>query len=161
MSNAVIAGVDLGRKTGLSVIGTKSDVYLEELSLIGNGGRLFYEFQAEIYRFLEQHKPDILFYEYVRRHLGTKAAHAYGGYRAYLLVACYECGISCCPVQVQAIKKLATGNAKANKSQMIMATETALSAKNISDNEADAYWVARTGKAYLEQLTLNQAESES
>jgi Holliday junction resolvasome RuvABC endonuclease subunit len=88
-------------------------------------------------------KPDAVYFEEVRRHAATDAAHVYGGLLATLTAYCEE---KKCPYQgvpVGTIKKHATGKGNASKQQMI----AAMKAKGHSpadDNEADAlailYW---------------------
>lgn len=83
--------------------------------------------------------------EDVKAHKGTAAAHVYGGLRKLIAkVACKE-GLPLYPVSVGAVKKLATGNGKASKGDMIRAFTALVGAPPVDDNEADALFVALQG----------------
>lgn len=76
-------------------------------------------------------------YEDVRRHLGTTAAHVYGGLLATLKVWCLEKDVFCSGVGVGQIKKFWTGKGNATKTEMIL--EARLRGFDpVDDNEADA-----------------------
>ena len=80
---------------------------------------------------------DALYFEEVRRHVGTDAAHVYGGLLAHLMAWCESQSIPYQGVPVGTIKKHATGKGNADKAAMI----TAMRAKGYvpaDDNEADA-----------------------
>ena len=80
---------------------------------------------------------DALYFEEVRRHVGTDAAHVYGGLLAHLTAWCEAQGIPYQGVPVGTIKKHATGKGNADKAAML----TAMRAKGYAptdDNEADA-----------------------
>lgn len=66
---------------------------------------------------------DAVFYEEVRRHKGTHAAHIYGGIVGCIQAWCEEFSphISYTPVPVGTIKKFATGNGRASKDEMLAA----------------------------------------
>ncbi len=86
----------------------------------------------------EQDIPDLVVYERVARHVGTRAAHVYGGLLAILMDwACtYEVPIK--GVAVTSIKKHATGSGRADKQQMMDAASTIAHRGIDDDNEADA-----------------------
>jgi Holliday junction resolvasome RuvABC endonuclease subunit len=76
-------------------------------------------------------------YEEVRRHLGTDAAHLYGGFMNLLLEWCEVHGIPAEAYPVGAIKKYWTGNGSASKELMIsMCRQRGYQPRD--DNEADA-----------------------
>lgn len=78
-----------------------------------------------------------VYFEEVRRHLGTDAAHIYGGLLATLQAWCEENSIPYRGVPVGTIKKHATGKGNAGKTEMIEAAKSrGFSPKD--DNEADA-----------------------
>jgi crossover junction endodeoxyribonuclease RuvC len=84
-----------------------------------------------------------VYYELVRRHAGTDAAHVYGGLLAILTSFCEEHGIAYEGVPVGTIKKFWTGKGNASKEMMIaQAVERGHDVDD--DNEADAiailYW---------------------
>jgi Holliday junction resolvasome RuvABC endonuclease subunit len=76
-------------------------------------------------------------YEDVRRHLGTDAAHVYGGFLAIVELECEKIGISCTGFPVGTIKKHATGKGNATKEMMILAAKKR-GWNPVDDNHADA-----------------------
>ena len=76
-------------------------------------------------------------FEEVRRHAGTDAAHAYGGFLAHLAAWCEEAGIPYAGVPVGTIKRFATGRGNADKAAMVAAMRARGFAPT-DDNEADA-----------------------
>lgn len=104
------------------------------------GGMRFLKFRRELTNFIGQ--VDEVTYEIVRRHIGTAAAHVYGGLQAILTAWCEENGIPYEGRTVQAIKKFSTGKGNADKQQVIKAVEGwGFQPKN--DNEADAIALLR------------------
>lgn len=84
-----------------------------------------------------------IFFEAVRRHLGTIAAHKYGGFMATLQMFADSLNIPYEGISVGTIKLHATGKGNANKKMMIEAMiKKGHNPKD--DNEADAlallYW---------------------
>lgn len=92
-----------------------------------------------LWRWLEQNvRPgDEVAYEDVKRHLGTTAAHVYGGLKAVVQSVCADIGAKCYGVPVGTIKKSATGNGAATKDAMVEAAR-ARGFEPQDDNEADA-----------------------
>lgn len=76
-------------------------------------------------------------FEEVRRHVGTDAAHVYGGLMGTLQAWCELRGIPYRGVPVGTIKRHATGKGNAGKPEMIAAAK-ARGFTPIDDNEADA-----------------------
>lgn len=76
-------------------------------------------------------------YEAVRRHIGTDAAHCYGGLMATLTAFCEDNKIPYEGIAVGTIKKHATGAGNASKDVMIAAAN-ALGYSPEDDNAADA-----------------------
>lgn len=90
----------------------------------------------------------VVVFENVRRHMGTDAAHVYGGIVAHLTAFCEEAQIPYQGIAVGTIKKTATGKGNADKAQMVDAARKRWPDANISDdNEADARWIAETAVA--------------
>lgn len=92
-----------------------------------------------------------IYFEAVRRHIGTDAAHCYGGFMAVLIVFCGRNKISYQGVPVGTIKKHITGKGNADKVAVIKAIQ-ALGFNPKDDNEADAlalldYALAQEGAA--------------
>ena len=88
-----------------------------------------------------------IWFEEVRRHAGTDAAHVYGGLMASLTSWGELRGIPYAGVPVGTIKHHATGNGNANKDAMIAAAR-ARGFSPADDNEADAiailHWAIET-----------------
>lgn len=144
-----IVGVDLGTKTGVTVLNrhTMNVYHLQFGSLKEEPTRYkrFWDCINKILANLPSERTTV-YYEYVARHLGTKAAHAYGAYRMILLMACHDLNIPYEEVSVQAVKKAATGKGKVTKEEMIEAANEAFRPDwTISDNEADSMWMAYLG----------------
>jgi hypothetical protein len=88
-----------------------------------------------------------IWFEEVRRHAGTDAAHVYGGLLASLTSWGELRGIPYAGVPVGTIKRHATGKGNANKDAMIAAAQ-ARGFNPADDNEADAitilHWAIET-----------------
>jgi len=79
-----------------------------------------------------------VFYEEVRAHAGTDAAHTYGGFLATLQAWCEHHNLPYEGVPVGTIKKHITGKGNANKQAVIKAVQQKLDPNITDDNEADA-----------------------
>ena len=82
-------------------------------------------------------------YEEVRRHLGTDAAHIYGGVIATITRLCETYAIPYKGIPVGTIKKTATGKGNANKEAMMKAAE-AHWGQWCAEDESDALFCAET-----------------
>jgi crossover junction endodeoxyribonuclease RuvC len=133
----VILALDLGTKTGWaefdSDFGTTSGVQNFAQGKFAGGGQRFLAFA----RWLVEFKPTQVYFEAVRRHIGTDAAHIYGGMLAILTSHCEAAQIPYLGVPVGTIKKHATGRGNAKKPEMIAAMVAKGHAPK-DDNEADA-----------------------
>ncbi len=92
----------------------------------------------------EMHKKapiERVYFEEVRRHAATTAAHVYGGLMATLLSWCELHSIPYLSVPVQTIKIFGTGKGNAKKEDMIFAAEV-WGFHPADDNEADAIVLA-------------------
>ena len=89
-------------------------------------------------------KLDAIYFEEVRRHLGTDAAHTYGAFWGHLSAWSDYLSIPYEGVPVGTIKKHVTGKGNANK-QTVLQAVTQLGHQPQDDNEADAlallHWV--------------------
>ena len=90
---------------------------------------------------------DAVYFEEVRRHIGTDAAHTYGGFLAALTSWCEAKVIAYQGVPVGTIKRFATGKGNADEQAMIAAVRER-GFEPGDDNEADAIaillWVLDT-----------------
>ena len=147
-------GIDLGAKAGISVLdenvmhthesyfGTSKDEAMRYKKFWNHIDAMFEEACAQF-----EPSEIIVHYEYVARHLGTKAAHAYGAYRMILLMACHTWKIKSDHLSVQAIKKAATKKGNAKKNLMIESAQNRFSPDwELTDNEADSMWIAYLGR---------------
>jgi hypothetical protein len=78
-----------------------------------------------------------VFFEEVRAHKGTAAAHAYGAFLGHLTAWCESVGVPYHGVPVATIKRSATGRGNAGKEEVISAMRS-LGFEPGDDNEADA-----------------------
>ena len=91
---------------------------------------------------LDGQNCDMIAYEEVRRHLGTDAAHIYGGIVAILQEHCEQAKIPYTAIPVATIKKHATGKGNADKGAMVLAAQLRWPGwVPEDDNEADARWI--------------------
>ena len=90
---------------------------------------------------------DFIAYEAVRRHLGSIAAHAYGGFLAVLQMFCEKHRIDYIGYPVKEIKKHITGKGNANKEQVITAVKE-LGHNPRDDDEADAISILYLAEKY-------------
>ena len=137
-----ILALDLGSRTGWAL-------YSPGMSLSGfvdfkngrheGGGMRFLRFRHWLN---EQHRAlqevNAVYYEEVRRHVGTDAAHVYGGLLGILTAWCEQHRIPYCGVPVGTIKKHATGKGNADKAAMVAAAQKLMGRVVEDDNEADA-----------------------
>ena len=78
-----------------------------------------------------------IYFEEVRRHIGTDAAHVYGAYMGALMQWCEKHEIPYQSVPVGTIKRAATGKGNASKEMMIAAAKEK-GFDVADDNQADA-----------------------
>jgi len=139
-SSAALA-LDLGTTTGWALqssgITTSGRLSLKS-SRFDGGGMRYLRFRC----WLEQLQIDVgpigaVYFEEVRRHAGTDAAHVYGGLLAVLTAWCEEHLVAYQGVPVGTIKRFITGKGNADKAAVIAAVQAKGFAPT-DDNEADA-----------------------
>lgn len=138
----MILALDLGTTTGWAHYDAQRQTIASgtacfQKGRFEGGGIRFLKFQAWLKK---QLKPDVIYYEEVRRHKATDAAHVYGGLLAVLTAWCEDNAIPYTGVPVGTIKKFATGKGNASKQDMINAAKLE-GIDPVDDNEADAYWI--------------------
>lgn len=149
---AVMLALDLGTTTGWALRSADRTVASGTLSFrpsrYDGGGMRFVRFRS----WLDQIDQDAgqlteIYFEEVRRHSGTDAAHLYGGFLATLTAWCEQRGVAYQGVPVGTIKRHATGKGNAGKDE-VMAAVRAQGFAPADDNEADAIalllWVLET-----------------
>lgn len=136
-----VLALDLGTLTGWALrssgINTSGRLSLKP-SRFDGGGMRYLRFR----RWLEHLQVDAgpigaVYFEEVRRHVGTDAAHVYGGLLGQLTAWCEEYGVAYQGVPVGTIKAFATGRGNADKAAVIAAVQ-ARGFWPADDNEADA-----------------------
>lgn len=137
-----ILALDLGTKTGWALLGTRGDIVSGVAEFRPDrwhgGGMRFLRFQSWLDEIQRASGPvEQIYYEQVRRHIGTDASHIYGGWLAILGAWCELRGVPYAGVPVGTIKRHATGKGNADKAAM-MAAATARGYSPADDNEADA-----------------------
>lgn len=101
------------------------------------GGMRFVRFGSFLSELHMKSPVSRVYYEEVRRHAGTDAAHIYGGLQAVLTAWCEERDIPYDAIPVGTIKKSWTGKGNAKKEAMVAECERR--GINVEDhNEADA-----------------------
>ena len=142
ITRGAMLALDLGTSTGWALQAgddfiTSGTVSLKHTRFDG-GGMRFLRFR----RWLEQLDIDagpieVIHFEEVRRHVGTDAAHVYGGLLAVLTAWCEEHLVAYQGVPVGTIKQFMTGKGNADKAAVIAAVQAKGFAPT-DDNEADA-----------------------
>lgn len=133
--------IDLGTTTGYAFTVASGCVVSGTWDLrpkkYEGGGFRYVKFKSYLASLHAAHPFEMVWFEAVRRHQGTDAAHIYGGLMAHLQEFCEARGIPYEGVPVQTIKKLWTGKGNANKDAMI---DECLRRgfEPADDNEADA-----------------------
>ena len=140
-----ILAIDPGTKCGFALGPYESGVWNLSPGRHEGGGMRFLRLRA----YLAEAAKDVnlVVYEEVRRHLGTDAAHIYGGIVAIISEHCEEYSIPYKGVPVGTIKKSATGKGNANKEAMLAAAREKWPEVNIvDDNQADALFLLAWAK---------------
>lgn len=146
-----VIGLDLGTKTGWAVrIGPNviaSGTFDFTPNRHSSPAMRYVHFRKQLLDLLDGRKEDaVVFYEEVRRHAGTDAAHVYGGLLAILQLQLERLSIPYQGVPVGTIKKTATGKGNASKDAMIQAARKKWPDVQVfDDNQADALWIAECG----------------
>lgn len=131
--------LDLGQKTGWCVAPMPLLHGVEDLKpgRFESHGVRFVNFLGLLARIERDHGIEEIVYEEVRRHRGTDAAHAYGGYMAHLQSWAIQRSIPYRSITVQEVKKAATGKGNAAKADVLAAVQK-LGFPVTDENEADA-----------------------
>jgi crossover junction endodeoxyribonuclease RuvC len=138
----VILALDLGLKTGWAVRNRDgaiaSGVQEFRPGRFDGGGMIWLRFRAWL-REIDDTSGGVgvVVFEEVRRHAGTAASHAYGGYLAHLTAWAEANRIPYQGVPVGTIKRHVTGKGNADKQAVIDAVRN-LGFRPADDNEADA-----------------------
>jgi crossover junction endodeoxyribonuclease RuvC len=139
----MILSLDLGTKTGWSIYENPNAIYSGTWSFkterFEGGGMRFLRFRAKLEEAYQLQPVRLVVYEEVRRHLGTTAAHIYGGLQATLTSWCESIKLPYYAVPVGTIKQHGTGRANAPKSDMVKAAKRIFPTQNVeSEDQADS-----------------------
>ena len=137
-----LLALDLGTTTGWALRLADGAVHSGTVSFrpsrFDGGGMRFVRFRGWLDRVLTDAAGiGAIYFEEVRRHIGTDAAQLYGGFLATLTAWCEQHAVPYEGVPVGSIKRHVTGKGNADKSAVI----AAIRARGFSpadDNEADA-----------------------
>lgn len=134
--------LDLGSKTGWALRQTDGQITSGTVEFrpgrFEGGGMAFVRFKGWLDEVLAFSGPiQTIHFEEVRRHLGTTAAHVYGGFLAQLTAWAEAKGIPYQGVPVGTIKRHATGKGNAGKADVIAAMRSK-GHNPADDNQADA-----------------------
>ena len=117
------AAFDLGDHCGWASMNDLGNIHSGMEDLKGKAtqslGVRFIQFEELLRTIFLDKPPKIIYFEEVRRHNGTQAAHIYGGYKAVLVKFCESHGVEYLGIPVGTIKKYWTGNGAAKKHEMI------------------------------------------
>ena len=136
-----ILALDLGTTTGWAISTSgfiTSGTASFRPSRYDGGGVRYLRFRHWLDQLVDDNDQlDAVYFEEVRRHIGTDAAHIYGGFLACLTAWCEERDVAYQGVPVGTIKRHATGKGNAGKKAVIKAMR-ARGFDPGDDNEADA-----------------------
>lgn len=141
ITKGALVALDLGTSAGWALhntAGVTSGTVSLKHTRYDGGGMRFLRFRRWLEQLdLEAGPFEAVYFEEVRRHAGTDAAHVYGGLLGVLTAWCEEYLVAYQSVPVGTIKRFVTGKGNADKAAMV----DAIRAKGFSptdDNEADA-----------------------
>jgi hypothetical protein len=142
LRRSAVLALDLGTTTGWAMQPAGSKIESGSVSFrpsrYDGGGIRYLRFRG----WLDSTAADVaalsaIYFEEVRRHAGTDAAHVYGGLLATLTSWCEQHGIAYQGVPVGTIKRFIAGKGNADKAA-VTATVRARGFSPMDDNEADA-----------------------
>ena len=142
IKRGALLALDLGTSTGWAlqncVEHIASGTVSFQLSRFDGGGMRYLRFLRWIEEIDNLAGPlEAVYYEEVRRHIGTDAGHVYGGFQSMLTAWCEEHLVAYQGVPVGTIKRFITGKGNADKAAVIAAVQ-AKGFAPADDNEADA-----------------------
>jgi crossover junction endodeoxyribonuclease RuvC len=117
-----ILAIDLATKTGWALDGSgvlTSGTISFKGGRYEGGGMRYLRFGKWLREMIEVGKPDAVYFEEVRRHMSTDAAHVHGGLLAVMQAECEARQLPYAGIPVGTIKKAATGKGNAGKGEMV------------------------------------------
>lgn len=151
-SSETIIGIDLGTKCGFAVLQGRKRVESGRWNLRSSRkgwhrGERWIDFEVKLRMLQTTHQAEVIAYERVRRHVGTTAAHVYGGLLAMLErfdfgQRDYDYRAELVPIEVGSWKKATTGNGAALKPDVGRFVRKRFRYTAASEDEADALAIA-------------------
>jgi Holliday junction resolvasome RuvABC endonuclease subunit len=151
----VILGLDLATKCGFAVLRGRKRVESGRWSLASarkgwHRGERWTKLHDELIDLVVEHEPVVIAFERVRRHVGTSAAHVYGGLLAQLEILDYRFQqdpiswgeIAFVPVEVSAWKKATVGKGNATKAEVAAWSRRRFRYTAKTEDESDALAIA-------------------
>lgn len=136
-----VLALDLGTSTGWAMhVGDRkieSGTVSFRPSRYDGGGMRYLRFRGWLNSISANTGLTAIYFEEVRRHAGTDAAHLYGGFMATLTAWCEQQKVAYQGVPVGTIKRFIAGKGNADKQEVITAVRSR-GYRPIDDNEADA-----------------------
>lgn len=143
-----ILGIDLGTTTGWGLLENERRITSGIIRLKANNeDRISRLIKAKEHfdNLIETYNPDLVSYEMVRRWASSDAAFMYNALLGQLLISCKTHQQKSIGYSPTTIKKLATGSGRADKKAMIEKTKEVFKHIPVTDDEADALWIAMAG----------------
>jgi len=150
-----IIALDLATKCGFAVLRGRKRVESGRWNLmakprgvLNHRGRRWWNLDHQLSALIEKHHPDVLAYESVRRHVGTTAAHVYGGLVSVLELMGFEEARDggtpppLLPVEISTWKKATVGKGNALKPDVMRWVKRHFRYAAANDDEADALAIA-------------------
>ena len=109
-------------------------------------GMTFLRFRSWLRTMLDDHKPEVVYYERAH-HRGGAATNLCVGLTSRIEEECAERRIEYGSVPTMTLKKHATGKGNSDKAAMVAAATAVLGRAPLDDNEADAVLVLRYAEA--------------
>ncbi len=150
-----ILALDLGTHLGYAILHEKEIISGTKKLKNKTFGQRFSEFLKWLYQILDCYEIEKVYFERVRRHLGTEAGHIYGAFMYLLAIVCEDLKIPYEGCEVGEIKKYITGHGRATKSEVVKAVSN-LGFSPADDNEADSISILLLAIAKEEGQPLNR-----
>jgi len=150
-----ILALDLGTHTGYAILSDEKIISGTKKLKNKTFGQRFSKFIKWLYQILDCYEIEKVYFERVRRHLGTEAGHVYGAFMYLLAVVCEDLKIPYEGCEVGEIKKYITGHGRATKSDVVKAVSN-LGFSPADDNEADVISILLLAIAKEEGQPLNR-----
>ena len=149
-----ILALDLGTHFGYAILSDEKIISGTKKLKNKTFGNRFSEFIKWLYQILDCYEIEKVYFERVRRHLGTEAGHIYGAFMYLLAIVCEDLKIPYEGCEVREIKKYITGHGRATKDDVVKAVSN-LGFSPTDDNEADAISILLLAIAKKEGQPLN------